>query len=49
MLKREVHGIRMKVGVNIREFAGVTMRTLPPEGEEPGLKLDATRRRRRSQ
>ena len=35
VLRREVRGIQMKIGVNIREFAGVTMRTLPPEGEEP--------------
>jgi hypothetical protein len=30
-----VHGIGMRVGVPVREFRGVTMRTLPPEGEEP--------------
>jgi hypothetical protein len=35
MLKREVRGISMKVGVNIREFAGIALRTLPPEGDEP--------------
>jgi hypothetical protein len=35
VLKRAVAGIRMKVGVPVREFAGVTMRTLPPEGGEP--------------
>jgi hypothetical protein len=35
MFKREVHGIAMKIGVNIREFAGIALRTLPPEGEEP--------------
>ena len=35
MLKREVRGILMKVGVNIREFAGIALRTLPPEGDEP--------------
>jgi hypothetical protein len=35
VLKREVHGIRMKIGVLVTEFAGVTMRTLPPEGAEP--------------
>ena len=35
VLKREVHGIRMKIGVLVTEFAGVTMRTLPPEGGEP--------------
>ncbi len=35
VLKRAVAGIRMKVGVPVTEFAGVTMRTLPPDGEEP--------------
>ena len=35
VFRRELHGIPMTIGVNIREFAGVTMRTLPPEGEEP--------------
>jgi len=35
VLKRAVAGIRMKVGVPVREFSGVTMRTLPPEGGEP--------------
>jgi hypothetical protein len=35
VLKRAVAGIRMKVGVPVHEFSGVTMRTLPPEGEEP--------------
>ena len=35
VFKREVRGIRMKIGVLVTEFAGVTMRTLPPEGEEP--------------
>src|SRR3954468_9762170 len=34
-LRREVRGISMKIGVRVAEFAGVTMRTLPPEGEEP--------------
>src|SRR6187551_1982093 len=34
-LKREVRGIAMKVAVNIREFAGVALRTLPPQGDEP--------------
>ena len=28
-------GIPMKVGVPVHEFRGVSMRTLPPEGEEP--------------
>ena len=35
VLRREVRGISMKIGVRVAEFAGVTMRTLPPEGEEP--------------
>ena len=35
VLRREVRGISMKIGVRVSEFAGVTMRTLPPEGEEP--------------
>jgi uncharacterized protein DUF6101 len=35
VLKRAVAGIRMKIGVPVHEFSGVTMRTLPPEGEEP--------------
>ena len=35
VLKRIVAGISMKVGVPVHEFSGVTMRTLPPEGEEP--------------
>jgi len=35
VLRREVRGIRMKIGVLVTEFAGVTMRTLPPDGEEP--------------
>ena len=35
VLMRAVRGIRMKVRMPVREFRGVTMRTLPPEGEEP--------------
>jgi len=35
VLRREVRGISMKIGVPVNEFTGVTMRTLPPEGEEP--------------
>jgi uncharacterized protein DUF6101 len=35
VLNRAVAGIRMKVGVPVAEFRGVTMRTLPPEGGEP--------------
>lgn len=37
VLNRAVAGIRMKVGVPVHEFSGVTMRTLPPEGEEPAV------------
>ena len=35
MLRRAVRGIRMNVGVPVAEFRGVTMRMLPPDGEEP--------------
>jgi hypothetical protein len=35
VLRRAVRGIRMNVGVPVHEFRGVTMRTLPPEGQEP--------------
>jgi tripartite-type tricarboxylate transporter receptor subunit TctC len=35
VLRREVRGIRMKVGVPVNEFRGVTMRMLPPDGAEP--------------
>jgi hypothetical protein len=35
VLRRAVRGIHMNVGVPMREFRGVSMRTLPPEGEEP--------------
>jgi hypothetical protein len=35
VLRRAVHGIRMNVGVPVHEFRGVSMRTLPPDGEEP--------------
>ena len=35
VLMRAVRGIRMKVRMPVQEFRGVTMRTLPPEGEEP--------------
>jgi hypothetical protein len=35
VLRRAVRGIRMKVGVPVSEFRGVSMRTLPPEGGEP--------------
>jgi hypothetical protein len=35
MLRRAVRGIRMNVGVPVAEFRGVSLRLLPPEGEEP--------------
>jgi len=35
VLRRAVRGIPMKVGVPIREFRGVTLRTLPPDGDQP--------------
>jgi hypothetical protein len=35
VLKRAVAGIRMRVGVPLREFRGVALRTLPPDGSEP--------------
>ncbi len=35
VLRRAVRGIPMKLGVRIAEFRGVSMRLLPPEGEEP--------------
>ena len=34
VLRRAVRGIRMKVGVPLHEFRGVSIRTLPPESEE---------------
>jgi hypothetical protein len=34
VLRRAVRGIPMNVGVPVREFRGVSMRTLPPEGSE---------------
>ena len=37
VLRRELHGIPMKIGVLLSAFAGVTMRTLPPEGCEPAV------------
>ncbi len=40
VLRRRLHGIPMKVGVKVSEFAGVTMRTLPPEGAEPAAVAD---------
>lgn len=35
VFRREVRGIPMRIGVRVAEFTGVTMRTLPPQGEEP--------------
>jgi hypothetical protein len=35
VLRRAVRGIRMNVGVPVAEFHGVSMRILPPEGDEP--------------
>jgi len=35
VLRRAVRGIRMKIGVPVDEFRGVSMRALPPEGGEP--------------
>jgi hypothetical protein len=35
VLRRAVRGIPMKVGVPVNEFRGVSIRTLPPESDEP--------------
>jgi hypothetical protein len=35
VLRRAVAGIPMKIGVPVRAFTGITMRTLPPDGDEP--------------
>jgi hypothetical protein len=35
VLRREVRGIPMTIGVRVSEFTGVTLRTLPPEAGEP--------------
>jgi hypothetical protein len=35
VMRRAVAGIRMKVGVPVAEFRGVSMRLLPPAGDEP--------------
>ncbi len=35
VLRRAVRGIPMKVGVPIRDFRGVTLKTLPPDGDQP--------------
>ena len=37
VLRRRVAGIPMNVGVPIAEFSGVSMKLLPPEGEEPAV------------
>jgi hypothetical protein len=34
-LRRAVRGIPMKVGVPMREFRGVTLKTLPADGDQP--------------
>ena len=35
VFRRAVRGIPMKVGVQVNEFRGVMLHTLPPEGQEP--------------
>jgi hypothetical protein len=35
VLRRAVRGIPMKVGVPISDFRGVTLKTLPPDGDQP--------------
>jgi hypothetical protein len=35
VMRRAVHGIRMNVGVPVAEFRGVSMRLLPPAGDQP--------------
>jgi len=35
VFRRAVRGIRMKVGVPVSEFSGVSLRTLPPQGAQP--------------
>jgi Family of unknown function (DUF6101) len=35
VLRRAVRGIPMKVGVPMSDFRGVTLKTLPPDGNEP--------------
>src|SRR5437868_8679789 len=35
VLRRAVRGIPMKVGVPMSEFRGVTLKTLPPDGDQP--------------
>jgi len=35
VLRRAVRGIRMKVGVPVAEFRGISMRMLPEDGEQP--------------
>jgi len=35
VLRRAVRGIRMKVGLRLTEFRGVSIRMLPAEGDEP--------------
>ena len=35
VVRRAVRGISMKLGVPVTDFRGVSMRLLPPEGEQP--------------
>ena len=35
VLRRAVRGIPMKVGVPMSDFRGVTLKTLPPDGDQP--------------
>jgi hypothetical protein len=37
VLRRAVRGIPMKVGVPVSEFRGITLRILPPEGDQPAM------------
>lgn len=37
VLRRAVRGLGMNVGVPVAEFRGVSLRLLPPEGEEPAV------------
>jgi hypothetical protein len=37
VLRRAVRGIPMKVGVPMSDFRGVTLKTLPPDGDQPAV------------
>ena len=37
VMRREVRGIRMAVGVRVADFRGVALRLTPPEGDQPAL------------